>query len=275
MSTLQNILGTDKIKDSRAVINSNFNELNNDKVEDLADLGLTKTAAQYNTAVDNAPTNGEKAALAGTGTPGVSNPYVTKDTFDAAGAPNIVVFTSSGTYTKPAGLKSVIVEVVGGGGGGGGAVNSSSAVGNKSSGGGGYSKKRILASALGTTETVTVGAGGTPDNTGGTTSFGSHCSATGGEGGSTNVPIGGIGIGGNINVAGSPSPGNRSSDNSGLSGGSSVLGGGGRGATSWDVQAGNGRAYGGGGGGGGGRNGPVTLAGGSGAPGVCIVTEFY
>jgi microcystin-dependent protein len=48
MATITNILGTDKIKDSRAVINTNFDNLNTDKVETLADLGLTEPASAYN-----------------------------------------------------------------------------------------------------------------------------------------------------------------------------------------------------------------------------------
>jgi microcystin-dependent protein len=52
MSTLQTILGTDKIKDSREVINNNFTELNNDKVETLADLDVTVSAVNINAVVE-------------------------------------------------------------------------------------------------------------------------------------------------------------------------------------------------------------------------------
>jgi microcystin-dependent protein len=53
MSTITTIQQSDVVANSRAVINTNFENLNTDKVETLADLGLTKTAGEYNDAVDN------------------------------------------------------------------------------------------------------------------------------------------------------------------------------------------------------------------------------
>lgn len=69
-------------------------------------------------------------------------------------------FESSGTWTKPAGVKDddlVVVDIWGGGGSGG-----SSATGNDASGGGGggFAREFFKASALSATETATVGAGG-------------------------------------------------------------------------------------------------------------------
>lgn len=125
-------------------------------------------------------------------------------------------FTSSGTYSKPSWLKFVIVELVGGGGGGGSALATSSYQNEGGGGGGGgYSLKKIAAASLGANETVTIGAGGAGGNpgygsAGGTTSFGSHCSATGGAGGTTpadtnkgsSAGLGGSGSGGDINLSG-------------------------------------------------------------------------
>jgi hypothetical protein len=96
------------------------------------------------------------------------------------------VFTSSGTWTKPTNLLFATVEVQGGGGG------SPSGSGNYIGGGGaggGYGRKIFAEADLAATEAVTVGAaaagGSTNANgaTGGTSSFGAHISATGGQGG--------------------------------------------------------------------------------------------
>jgi hypothetical protein len=132
-----------------------------------------------------------------------------------------VYFTSSGTFDKGdyPGLRAVRVRLVAGGGGSGGVSVGSAGVGESGGGGGGgYTEKLILASALSSSETVTVGTGGSAGSaggnggTGGTSSFGSHCSATGGTGGvgdSTSGSLthrlggrGGSGSGGDINFDG-------------------------------------------------------------------------
>jgi hypothetical protein len=93
-------------------------------------------------------------------------------TFPAGFIKNVQVFSSSGTYTKTAGVNDVFVMVYGGSGGGGGSYT-----------------------------------GGANGGSGGTSSFGSYCSASGGagglgQGGQTQARLGaanGSGSGGNVN----------------------------------------------------------------------------
>lgn len=132
------------------------------------------------------------------------------------GTGNVWIFSSPGTWFKPAGLKRIKVTVIGGGG-------SSSAgstppyLGAKVSGGGGGGAaiKFMPASSIPGPVTVTIGAGGpsagapAPITPGGTSSFGAHASATGGtsarhpvSGPDTNITPGGTGSGGDINISG-------------------------------------------------------------------------
>ena len=180
------------------------------------------------------------------------------------------LFTASGTWSKATStLKYIVVEVVGGGGGG--ATVGGTEVGG-GGGGGGYSRKTIQASLLGSSETVTVGAGGAADSgSGGTTSFGSHLSATGGtsatsfEGGAA-----GAGSSGDLNTEGGDgTSGYGVANHAGGTGGSSYFGGGGRGGASNAQTGATGNNYGGGGGGG------NQAAGAAGAAGVVFITEYH
>lgn len=105
---------------------------------------------------------------------------------------NVVYITETAQYEKPAWLKFVRARGVAGGGGGGGVAATDSGTGAVAGGGsgGGYFEKKINAADLASSETVTIGAAGTAGTAGnnyggngGTTSFGAHCSATGGGGG--------------------------------------------------------------------------------------------
>jgi len=147
-------------------------------------------------------TKDEKDAIAGggdLGTPSSSNKFVTEEGISNLGNPSITVYTSDDTWTKPAGLKYVEIELVGGGGNGGAAGSSSYRYSGSGGGAGGYSKKIIAASTLGATETVTVGAAAS------SSSFGTHASATGGSNADrTDFGAGGTGSGGDINLEGEP-----------------------------------------------------------------------
>jgi hypothetical protein len=86
---------------------------------------------------------------------------------------SIVAFYSSGTFTVPTGITQLYVEVVSGGAG-------ASESGNIYGGRGGYAWARITGLTPGSSITVTVGAGGGVGGDGGTSSFGSFVSCTGG-----------------------------------------------------------------------------------------------
>jgi hypothetical protein len=191
----------------------------------------------------------------------------------SGGLIGFTVYTATGSYLKATNNPSfVIVEVIGGGGSGG--YSNTASVGFGGGGAGGFSREKILASSLASSETVTIGAGGTPPgvnnagNAGGTSSFGAFCSATGGSGGATsggNGGGGGVGSGGDLNTSG----GAGGSPNGAYSGegGNSFYSGGPRGVTAAVGTAGS---FGSGGSGGSGSGGQ----GGAGGAGLVIVWEY-
>ena len=105
----------------------------------------------------------------------------------ASGQIQTQLFTSPGTWTNPGSVTQAKVTVVGGGAGGGGGPNvSPTYVGSGGSGGFGYALITIPTSPV----AITVGSGGaggaTPNGVGvagGTSSFGSFISCTGGSSG--------------------------------------------------------------------------------------------
>ena len=201
--------------------------------------------------------------------------------YGTAGFKSMQVFTSTGssTWTKPSGITRVKVYVTGGGGGGGGANLDDMAGGG---GAGGTAIKLIDVTSI-SSVTVTVGGGGpgAPVNTnssypGGTSSFGSYCSATGGDRYFANWAVGGPGgtaTGGDINISGSDGIGglidNTGNHQAGGTGGASFWGQGGKGSTNSAAAKTNGTAF---GSGGGGAAGSDTSA--HGAPGIVVVEEY-
>lgn len=124
-------------------------------------------------------------------------------------APMRKQFDANGTFTKPGVGTFAVIRAWGAGGGASRAVAASN---NTGGGGGGYKEANLLLSALGTTETVTIGAGGTAATVnatngvaGGNTTFGSLLTAYGGSGGvqSTSNFVGG----GGMHAAGSATTG--------------------------------------------------------------------
>jgi hypothetical protein len=208
------------------------------------------------------------------------------------------VFTASGTYTPSVGMEACIIECVGGGGGGGSAT---AGLGEMMVGGGGgaggYSRVLATAAEIGAGLPVVVGAGGIAGGGFGSSSAGGaggnttlySCGAYGGSGGDPaiygSIPAGGAGGiigGGHVTAAGAPGmPGFYSEeiDDTQIygragAGGSSYFGGGGAAVGTNTSQGNPGLNYGGGGSGNASFNGTGLVGGGTGASGVCIVTEF-
>lgn len=173
-----------------------------------------------------------KLHISGTaGVDGIKFPDGTLQTTACAVAapPGSETFTTNGTFTVSANVRSITVEVRGGGGGGGTgfAWGRSGTSGGGGGGSGGYGRQTFTVNP-GENYSVTVGTGGSPSGTGGTSSFGSFISATGGNpgGNGVNYTPGGGGSGGTsiatYNVTGDS--GSSGSVSSGGAGGSGVNG---------------------------------------------------
>lgn len=114
------------------------------------------------------------------------NPY--SGTF---GNGQVAIFVEDGTFTIPVGVSKVRVRLWGAGG-------------TDHGGGGGFAMKEItLGSETSVAVTVGVPGGGGSAYIGGTSSFGSYVSATGGTGNLTSYSnVGGTGVGGDVNYTG-------------------------------------------------------------------------
>lgn len=197
--------------------------------------------------------------------------------------PNIQSFTTSGTFTVPAGVTQVEVTTIGGGGAGG---SGNSTLPGGGGGSGGVGVAIITGLTPGASIPIVVGSGGAPasaGNTGGnggTSSFGSGPSieATGGYGGEGGLSGSGGGVpGGAAGFSGSAGYGNYGSYGSGgnPSNGQGGTGGGPGNGLGYFGSGVNGlAALGYGGGGGGGSAGGSGSTGGAGGGGIVIVKWY-
>lgn len=200
-------------------------------------------------------------------------------------------------WTKPTGLKFIIVEVQGGGGGGGAGGLSANLIGVGAGGGAGaYAMSKIAVGDLGSTEVVTVGAAGAGGTTGvggngGSSSFGAHAVAGGGVAGywrsnvgysvNAGTSAGGTATAGDIQVGGQPGEPAQAISSSVMrsgGGGSSRFGGGGLWVTTngaGDFSGNPATGYGAGGGGGVNDDNGTASAGGAGSAGIVIIYEYF
>lgn len=266
-------------------------------------IGSGTTLDAWNTIVNSTNTN----AVAGSGNYGQCNVSYTGTGIGLAGTLTITtnissdvtkvvrqVFTAGGTYTPTAGMKYADVICLGGGGAGGGAAATGGATVSGGAGGaaGEYAQGVFSKATIGTSQTVTIGAGGTgasgtTGGNGGTTSLGSLITALGGGGGATgaagtnSVATGGVGgsggSGGDFRSQGSygfqsvcyltpgTAAGGQGASSQYGSGGVSVL---------TNSAGNNATGYGAGGGGAANYTSQSARTGGNGSGGIVIITEY-
>ncbi len=200
----------------------------------------------------------------------------------------VQVFNASGSYLKGTNNPSfVVVDLKGGGGGGGASGQAAAAKAGSGGAEGGRAIKKIDAASLGSSVSVTVGAGGTRGlggtgsngSAGGNSSFGSFVTAYGGSGGIigletgfANSTDGGTSLNADISIPGCTGMAGIAISNSALAGHG---GGSGGGASVRGNNAGNnGAANSGGGGSGGSTQNSTSQNGGNGGSGYVLVWEY-
>lgn len=256
--------------------------------------GVLVIPASLATSTYNSGTAANRVVVTGTGgtidddflprTIATSTTFTASTTFSQPpiGAVRVRYFTTSTSYSKPAGLNWAFIRVWGGGGSGASASTfSAEAAGG---GGGGCVEAWVASTTLGTSETITIGAGGAAvsgdsnGNRGATSTFGSLMSAPPGGGGGGGGTLGasggggggGIGTGGNANTVTAGVAGDTFASAGGnLATGTPALRGAGGGGTDNTIQRGQpgGASYECGGGGGGGAGSFAGGAGGTSAGG--------
>lgn len=258
---------------------------------------MYSTAAQTNKAIRLIGVLLSNQATAGTWASVPTVASLQRNPFYSLGS--VQTFAASGTWTRPDGCLAVKVTVQAGGGGGGGADGGAGTAGNCSAGaggGGGGAAIKFITIGLGSTETVTVGTGGLAGTASGggdggagnSSSFGSHCSATGGSGGGGRATItssisslssggvAGVGSGGDLNLRGASGSNGLGFGGTGISGnGGAAAMGGGNGIQAAGNSAGVAGVNGGGGSGGATAASATDRAGGAGGDGYVIVEEYY
>jgi hypothetical protein len=184
-------------------------------------------------------------------------------------APVVTIYSSPATWTKSAILKAVKITLVAGGGSGGSTI---SPLGAGAGGNGGILYGYAQAPVIPGPVTVTAGAGGPAPGpnvagvSGGTSSFGSVFSTTGGGGGSGGPSPSGNGASGGAYAITSTATTSSLQLTSPVT--TPVMAYGVRGTTGIPATAGTGYGMGGGGS-------PGNAAGGAGSAGFVIVEEFY
>lgn len=255
---------------------------------------LCASLASADTLFPNSPTTGQVYNFNNTGvlyqydgakwlTIGTSSPAITKQ-----------IFTASGTYTPSSGMQYAIIECVGSGASGGGVASSSSQGAGGGGGGGSYSRAYVTAAQVGASQTVTVGAAGAAPsagnnngNDGADVSVGTLCVGKGGSKGSGAAAntgaaggAGGVAGTGDVTVPGEAGANgvtaSITTDITPVSrGGSAGMQFGAGGKASFPPATGaDGSLYGGGGAGGADTGSGGNKAGGAGAKGIVIITEF-